>query len=216
MKKIIAGLLVLLLGVVSLPGIVYAQNADATQDASTVQDTTTVVPEPTTGIDKIAERAKRIQDRKAAMADKLSSAQESRIAKRCAAAQEKVTSLKTRTEEAINKRITRYNEVTNKLGALLEKLNLAGVDTTVLQSAITEYKAAVNSIQSSVVTYTATLDDLAVMDCGSDPAGFKATLEAARTQLGQVISDSNSIKDNSISAIKAALKTIREGLAGTN
>jgi len=213
MRKIIAGILVLFVATITLPSVVGAVT-DTTQSSTGTNQATD--SQKNTVDDKVAARKKRIEEYRANLANKLSKNEEERLAKRCEAAQAKVSSLSTRVEEAIAKRTARYNEISTKLATLLEKLTAAGVDTVSIETAIAEYNTQVTAVDTAVNSYLDTLSDLVSMDCVNDPSGFKAALEAARTNVGAIIAESNKVKNSAVPAIKDALQVIRKSLSSGN
>jgi hypothetical protein len=63
-----------------------------------------------------------------------------------------------------------------------------------------------------LATYTQTISDLGSMDCVTDPLGFKATLESARTQRDLVAKDAAAIRSYLTDTIKPTLQEIRTSL----
>ncbi len=131
----------------------------------------------------------RIAERKTLLKTKLDAAAQTRIKARCAAAQKLVTTAKTRSDKAVENRQKAYEAVQTRLSSLLAALEKNGVDTSSIKELQTQVKTAVDKLKSDVAAYNQTLSDLSSMGCTTDPAGFKATLETARTQRQQIVKD---------------------------
>lgn len=96
------------------------------------------------------------------------------------------------------------------------KLKAKNVDTTTYDSQVAELKTMVTTYETDLAKYKEAVSDLQELDCTSNPDGFKAALEAARTALGKVNTDGQAIKSYLSKTIKPTLKTIHDQLAATN
>lgn len=162
----------------------FAQQ-DSEQASEEVMQTTATQAEDTTEEtvapkDRSSGREARISAYKEKIASKMAESKSKRISSRCEAAQEKITALRTRVNEAVTKRQQKYDLIAEKLDELTAKLIEAGVDTSPLETAREDVRADLAVLAESMASYDTVLADLIEMDCASDPQTFNAALESAR------------------------------------
>lgn len=143
---------------------------------------------------------------------KLTETEQKHLQTRCKAAQGNIMSLVTRTGEIKTKRSTIHENIIDKLNKIVTKLKAKNVDTTSLESQIKELQTKINTFNLDLATYTATVTDLSNMDCATDPTGFKASLETARTQRDTVAKDAAAIRTYLSETIKSELIRIKVAL----
>lgn len=136
----------------------------------------------------------RIADRKTALKTKLDAALQARLKGKCKASQKLVTAAKTKSDKAIENRQKAYEAVQTRLDALVAALEKANIDTATIADLQTQVDTAIEKLKTDVTAYNQTLTDLAGMNCETDPTGFKATLETARTQRKQVAKDAADLR----------------------
>ena len=146
----------------------------------------------TTKIEKTLEQ--RIAERKALLKTKLDTATQNRIKAKCAAAQKLVTNFKSRSDKIVENRQKAYEAVQTRLDTLITALEKSNIDVSTIEDLQTQVETAVNKLKTDVASYNQTISDLASMDCTTDPTGFKATLDTARTQRQQVVKDVVALK----------------------
>jgi chromosome segregation ATPase len=154
----------------------------------------------------------RIQKRKTELKTRLAAAEKTKLLSKCQASQGKLSSIRGRIKGIETSRAQVYKNVTNHLKNLSEKLENKGVDTAELDAAITELETKIQAFTTDLATYKQAVADLADMDCKSDPEGFKASLETARTALKKVSEDAAAVKAHVKDVIKPLLKEIRAEL----
>lgn len=203
MKRILilgAGILVTL-SILSTP-FVFA--VEETSDNSTSQTSQHKTPE-----EAAKALAERIAKHKAALKTKLTTTEKTRIANRCKASQGLVGSVSGRVKGIETSRTKVHANIVSRLTDLSDKLKVKGADTTALDASIVELKTKVTTFETDLTAYKQTVSDLAELDCKTDPEGFKAALEAARTSQKTTAQDSLAIKTYLNETIKPLLKTAR-------
>ena len=154
----------------------------------------------------------RLTQRKDALKTKLAAAEQQRIQTKCKNAQGVIAPLANGIETAHTKREEVYGGVIARLATLVGKLKAQNVDTTKLQSEIDALKTQYTQYQTDMTAYKQAVTDLKSMDCVSDPAGFKASLDAARTALAKVQTDAAGIKTYVKETVKPTLQSLRTQL----
>ena len=182
--------------------------------AATPTNTTTTA-ETTQTTDQKQQQADRIQKHKDELKIKLTTTQQKRLQTRCKGAQGIVSSHGAKIKGTETSRDEVYTNLVNHFNTLQGKLDQKGGDTVELKAEITELQAKINTFKTDLATYKQTATDLSTMDCATDPAGFKASLETARTQLKKVHDDGAAIKDYVTNTVKPTLHKIRTSLDGT-
>lgn len=217
MKRIIA---VALASVLSLPVIstvtVVAHAEDTSTTSSNSSTTTSTETTTTKTTTEIAEDAKSIADRiaqrKAELKAKLTATEKTRLKAKCKASQGTLGTEKGRVKGLETSRSEVYKNLLARLNNLSEKLKAKGVDTTALNNDITALKTKIDTFNTDLAAYKQAVSDIAGMDCASDPDGFKASLEAARTALKKVNDDAAAVRTYLTGTIKPLLQTIRAQL----
>ena len=177
-------------------------NADGTQ-LMTTTDTRTAV---TTLTDRLTAR-------KEALSTQLTTVQTTRLKARCEAAQVKLTAISERVGSAAGNRVTAYQGIQTKLNDLVT--NLEGqVSTADLAAALTVLDQKITSFETNATDHKQTIADLLEVDCVADPTGFKASLEAAKTEHSTLKAASAEIRTYLQETVKPLLQTIRLSLAG--
>lgn len=189
--------------------LVFAEDAPSTTKTTT---TTTTTQTDKATAEELAARNARVEKRKTDMKLKLTTAQKTRIQARCKASQGLISSVKGRLNGIETSRSEVYKNILDRLADLSAKLKNKGADTTALDADIANLKTQITTFNTDLAAYKVAVADLVALDCGTDPDGFKASLEAARTALAAVNKDGLAIKAYLNDTIKPLLKTIREQL----
>lgn len=199
MKRIISGAFALFLFVaVASPSTVVAQ-----QEAEVLEETSSSPTASDTS------RADRIQKYKEKSEERLSALKARKLVAVCKSAQGKVASAQFQYNSVVKKRTATYDNVTNRLNNLVEKLQKAAVDTTLLEASILEFDGFATTAVASLEQYDQMISDLVEMDCEADPEGFQAALTAARMQRSEAITQSKALKSYAQEQIKPILQDIR-------
>ena len=146
-------------------------------------------------------------------AERLSEAQQRRVAGRCEAAQGKVTSLRARINNAVANRKKVYQEIGEKLDVLLARLQKAEMDTTTLETAREDMRVDLVALTESLDGYDTVLADLEAMDCTADPASFQAALKSAREMQTSLRAQAQDFRQFATTQLRAILQDIRAQLA---
>lgn len=211
----------LVLGVLVLSPLALAHAESTSQGSQGVDDNTTsnsasnddTKKDPTADLQKIKER---VEKHKAELKIKLTAVQEARLKARCIGGQGIVKMGEDRLKANFPKRVKAYNELQDHLAKLIEKLKAKGIDTSTLAQQKTVLEGKISSFNTKLSDYQQALGDLRAMDCRTDPAGFKAALEAARTKRETAVQAAQDIKSYVQTTIKATLTAIRQQLETNN
>ena len=198
-----------------VPALVVVPVAAVANDHAAAQATTNATQTLTTTATQTTTTLQdRLQKRKDALATKLTTAQTTMLKARCQAAQTKLTAVRDQAQTGVANRITVYRNIVTNLTTLMTKLD--GVtDTSALKTAVDGLSAKIDDFDNSVATYKETLADILAMDCASDPTAFRASLDTAKSQQAQLVTDANAIRTYIQETVKPALQTIRTTLAAS-
>jgi hypothetical protein len=141
----------------------------------------------------------------------LSAADKASIAAKCSLAQTAINDRRTKDTKAAGIRLQTYNELVKRLTFLVDNLSGQGSDASELLNAQNYFVASINSYLTDAGKYKTAMDDLVIMDCRTDPAGFKASLIEARQLRGQLNTDVTNVKKN-LSNLQKSLGNARQNL----
>lgn len=175
-------------------------NADGTQLMMTTGEAATTLTD-------------RLTARKEALTTRLTTSQTTRLKARCEAAQVKLTAISERVGSAAGNRVTAYQGIQTKLNDLVTSLE-GQVSTADLAAALTVLDQKITSFETNATDHKQTIADLLEVDCVADPTGFKASLEAAKTEHAALKAASAEIRTYLQETVKPLLQTIRLSLAG--
>lgn len=213
MKKIlsIATLLILILPSFSI--VAYAVTGDsgtgATGPATIApeENTTTETESPT---DKTA-RVARVEDNKKKFSQSaLTETLKKHIGEKCVAAQANLKAHRLAKTPIMDKYSAAYDKITAKLDETSAKLKTEGTDTAALNADIAVLKTKIATFKASITTFQQALKDLNLLDCKTDTAGFKASLEAARVDQQAVLTASKDVHAYLKDTVKPALQALKE------
>lgn len=210
-KKLLV-IIALTLAVTSSPLLVYAQEDSIDPNLNTVTETQPQESEDVTAETKAEQRAARIQALKDKKQERITQLEQKRITQKCKPAQNIIDKLQSSMNKVVENRKEKYGNLTSKLSELSTKLLAAGVDTTELDSAITEIEMTISDAILLIENYNTSLSDIAAMDCESDPEGFKLTLVEARVQRTEIISLQGTLRSGVNEKIKPLLDSIKLSL----
>lgn len=186
-----------------------SSNSGNTDQETTLQQTTV----EDTATDNIAEgRADRLKAYQEKVTEKLTEAKSKRITQRCKSAQGKITSLRARVKNIVANRKKVYQEVGEKLGSLLLKFQAAGLDTTTLETAISDIKTNLVDLNSDMESYDTLLSDLEAMDCTADPDAFSNALINAREVQSQLRDKAKNFRSFTTTELKTIISELRAQL----
>ncbi len=216
MKKIIAAFLVSVFALPVLSTVTVVAHAEdmTTSSGNTSSSTPTSSDTSTQKTAEASEDAKsvadRIAQRKAALKTKLTTVEKTRLTTKCKASQQGgISTEKGRVKGLETSRSEVYKNLLSRLNDLSEKLKTKGMDTTSLNADIATLKTKIDTFNTDLTAYKQAVSDLAGMDCATDPEGFKASLETARTALKKVNDDAVAVRTYLTATIKPLLQTIR-------
>lgn len=181
------------------------------QDDTT--QTTTATEETAPSQTEAEERQARLAERKAALKTRLDAARQARIKSRCKASQGKLSSISGRIQGLETSRAQVYANLIDRLTKLNDRLKTAGVDTTELDSQITQLNTLIDTFNTDLGAYKLSVGDIAVMDCAADPIAFQATLETARTSRTKAADSAKAIRAFLTETIKPTLSDLKAQFA---
>lgn len=183
-----------------------AQTDNSTSNSQTTTQTTNNTETTKTPLES------RLEARKAALKIKLTTVEQKRLESRCKGAQGLVKSLQAKINGTETSRTEVYSNLVDRLTKLQSKLDQKGADTAELKTEITTLQTKINTFKTDLATYKQSVADLVDMNCTTDPTGFKASLEEARTNLKKVHDDGLAIRSYVNDTIKPTLVKIRASL----
>ena len=209
MQKIKAFGLIVILGIFGsvIPVVAQSDTAGSSQEAS--QNTATETTKTTDTKTTLADRLKTYQAKKT---EKLAEAQAKRIATKCKVAQGKITVLRARSKNIVTNRKAVYKEIGEKLNNLVSRFQASGLDTTKLETAMTDIKADLVDLNTDMDSYDTVLSDLETMDCEADPDAFSATLSSARELQAQLRDKAKSFRSLTTNELKTIITELRTQL----
>jgi hypothetical protein len=154
----------------------------------------------------------RLESRKAEFTTTLTATEQTRLKTRCVAAQNLITTLKTRNEDLVANRKQIHTDMLDRLKAITAKLDSTDVNVAELITETEALRVDIAAFDAIILQYTQAVSDLSEMDCKSDPTAFKASLEAARATRSQLATSAKDIRTQ-WTTIKAQLATIRALIA---
>lgn len=157
-------------------------------------------------------RTARLEKLKSDLKIKIEDKEALNLKTRCKSAQTKVGSVREKVASKVPGRTKAYGELTDRLSGLVVKLKAKGVDTTVFEQEIDVLKAKISTFNTDLASYKQMLADLKGNDCVTDPAAFKAALQASRTDRDKIIKDAADIKAYIKDTVKPTLQQIRTTL----
>jgi hypothetical protein len=153
----------------------------------------------------------RLAKRKAALATRLTEVQTTRLKARCGRAQTRLGGVNTRAKTAVTNRLTLFGRIQDNLSNLLDRLD-GRADTTELAAALQVLDEKITAFETASTDFQQTIGDLVEVDCGDDPAGFKASLETVRTEREAVVAASKAVRTHLVKTVKPILKDIKTSL----
>lgn len=147
----------------------------------------------------------RLAQRKQERQVKLTEKDQKRLISQCKGAQEISRKIQRDTTTTVDKRKAAYRVIDGKLWIINGQLKLGGNDTFKLEKVRAETDAKVQAFAATAANYQQTLDDLVLMNCQADPAGFKSIVDTARLYYAQLQAQSADIRGHIINAVKPVL-----------
>jgi len=190
-KKVLLIAAIVLLGLTG--GVAYAQTA----------------PQPTPAGSTFEQRlAQRKSERTITLDDK----DIRRIESRCKGSQSTLITIQQELAKTIEERKTQHLKIDGKLWIAIGQLKIANQDTFELEGLKASYNKQVATFDDLTKEYTQAIDDTIVVNCVTDPQGFKAVVETARIYLQEVRKQSGVIRAHLLDSVKPALSKSGEKL----
>lgn len=195
------------------PVVAYAATTTETPATPTTTTTTTTTAPSTAAKEKTETAAQRLAKNKATYVATLTAAQQASLKIKCKPAQAKGKLLSVGITKSNTERVAAYTKISTGLDKIITKLKDADFDTKDLQTQKTELQKLITTYNTDVASYQTALSDLNDIDCTTDPAGFKSSLEAARAARAVVAKDALAIRTYITGTIQLTLKEARTTLA---
>jgi hypothetical protein len=103
--------------------------------------------------------------------------------------------------------------ITNNLKTLVTDLKASNVDTAALETQRDALQKLITTYGTDLKTYQENIADMNAIDCVTDPVGFKAALEAARSSQAIVLKDIKAIRTYVNDTIKPTLVDLKNNNA---
>lgn len=180
----------------------------AVRAETTTPNTTTTTTTTTT--ETITQRVGKY---KQSLKNQPTAAEQAKIKLNCKAAQVKGRVLSTQISQKIVIRSAVYVSITNKLNTLVTDLKASNVDTAALETQRDALQKLITTYGTDLKTYQENIADMNAIDCVTDPVGFKAALEAARSSQAIVLKDIKAIRTYVNDTIKPTLVDLKNNNA---
>ena len=143
---------------------------------------------------------------------KLDSKELLRVTSKCTNVQSSVRELQTKLAPVVEKRSNIYKKIDAKLWIIIGQLKLADKDTFKLEQQRSEFAKQVTAYDNSMTQYKQTLDDIVVINCKADPAGFMALVKTAREYHTLIRKQSQDLNTYIVDTVKATLNAFTDEL----
>ncbi len=178
---------------------------DPVKTTQTTEQSTT----PKTSEQNSTDLKARLDQRKEIFKTRLTTTQKIRIQSRCKNSQGLLSSLEGRIKGVETSREKVYSNAVGHLTDLSTKLQEKGLDTSALDAHIETLKGKIELFNTDLKNYKQAVIDLAAMDCATEPDGFKASLDEARSLRQKLYDTGKDIKAFIKDTIKPALGELR-------
>ena len=158
-------------------------------------------------------QAARIKAYKAELVEEIKKGEQDKIRLRCSVAQANAKILATRLASVQKKRGEAYDKILGDLNVLLGKLEKQAYETTALKENITTLQTKVDTYKTGMNNYYLAVNDLATIDCPTDPVAFAAALQASRKAHQAVQPQMTDIRAYITNTVKPTLVQVREQIA---
>lgn len=174
--------------------------------ASAIETQRSVTPETKTEDQK---RTTRVEEYKKTFKQAVTDTAKLRVEGRCVASQVMLKGKITSNTEVMTNRTKHYNDITSNLHTLSVALGQKGVSTATLDADLLVLQSKITSFSVLNSTYGQALSDVSLYDCKTDPIGFKAALDAARSSQEALFKSSQDIRVYLTGTIKPLLATLK-------
>lgn len=206
MKRLLLGVVLSGMLVVSVPVSAVTSETNNSQTTQSTTPTTTSLEDKKAAAEKLKAR---IQERKAAVKTKLTNAEIQKLVTNCSASQVKINTFVEGRFKNDTPYQAKYEAYIKRLENLSAKLKQNNIDTTELDAQIVVLKQKYETFKTSVTNFRTAVADAKEVDCKTDPAGFKASLEDARAKAVLVKQANKDLETYARTTTKATLEKIK-------
>jgi hypothetical protein len=160
-------------------------------------------------------RAARISELKVKYRISLSDQERTRLIERCDLAKENLGRLSTKVIASSEKRSDVYDGIVSTLTSLRALVATKQVDASNLELLIVDYQRAIADFNIATTAYQTAIDDSLVINCASDPEGFRASIEGVREGRKQSSEAANGVEELTNSNLRTAFDTLKLRLASS-
>ncbi len=159
---------------------------------------------------------KRIEEHKTTLKTKLDEATKKRIQLKCKAAQVTVAAHEKVFVTLGDSRSKVYDKLLVDLQKLATRLKDTGKDTTEIDADLKVAAQKVQTLKTEFKNYQQVVADVQAVDCATDPTGFKATLDAARTEREAIRKAAEDLHTYIKSTLKPAFDKFKTASTGSS
>lgn len=156
----------------------------------------------------------RLEDRRNRLKTKLTNVETARVKASCASAQAKIQALTQKVATNNQAYQARYDTFGKQLTTLQQAQKNAGSNTVALDTQINTLTQKYQTYKVSADQVLLSLNDTKLVDCTTDPNGFKATVIDARAQLQTMLSSRKDTTKYAKESVLSALQTIKAANQG--
>lgn len=128
----------------------------------------------------------RLEARKNKLQTRLNNDQAAKLSGRCVGAQQKLVGISKKFSESDRPLRAKYDAYAVRLQKITQKAEERGIDTADLKKNTELFKQKHQDMVAAINEFNVSISDLQAADCRTNPTGFKATLDSARTSLAEV------------------------------
>jgi hypothetical protein len=118
----------------------------------------------------------------------------------CDVIKQNIVEARDRVSNTNNNRAEVYSDIEKKLSAIQIRMSKQGIDTSVIDLLLANYRIEFNNFKATSEKYLLVLSDTALIDCKSQPDLFKSavlTARQTREQLAEALKRIRNLYDNS-------------------
>lgn len=160
-------------------------------------------------------RSSAASSRSSAVASR-SASREELIAQRCTRVEARVNEIIDRYNTNRNRHVARYEAIADKITALIERLEEAGYDTTLIRDILNRIVAEKQSFVANYTDFVAEMEEAKQHACGESEGQFVDALARGRAKLVEARQDSIDARNLVSEELKQALEDLREQISAEN
>lgn len=132
----------------------------------------------------------------------------------CVLMQQKLAKARDSIDETIVSRESSYGYIERRLSSIQSRLSGQGIDTSIIDLMLANYRVEVNNFKNSATLYRTTVNDAIRIDCVNRPKSFKSAILAARSDRLLTVKSMKSIRELYTSSITDGFKLLESQIYG--